>query len=85
MHADKTPVHMKEIQFVKECAATTSHHVVHFISFFLGTGSSLSLGLMAGEPGLGSKLDSVDGGQRHAHTQLLQSSFLDLGSIFGQQ
>lgn len=61
VHADKTPVHMKEIQFVKECAATTSHHVVHFISFFLGTGSSLSLGLMAGEPGLGSKLDSVDG------------------------
>lgn len=83
VHADKTPVHMKETQFVKEWAATTSHHVVHFVSFFLGTGSSLSLGLMASEPGLGSKLDSVDGGRRHAHTQLLQSSFLNLGSSSG--
>lgn len=43
VHADKTPGHIKEIQFVKEWAATTSHHMVHFISFFLGTGSSLSL------------------------------------------
>lgn len=83
VHADKTPVHIKEIQFVKEWAATTGHHMVHFISFFLGTGSSLSLGLMASEPGLGSKLDSVDGRQRHAHRQLLQSSFLNLGSILG--